>query len=177
MFSNKKIIIFVIIALLILVSARYLSFAKIKYWVNGLTGKVSDSSSQHQDAEESLDFETSDRPVCQIEGTVFIKAKDWTMQKTKDAVFRYRNIDSPNRVIYWEVSPKDNVKGGPNMFTQLPLPNGEDFPVQFYFEEEPKYKKYTAKAIMTYGEWKDGKVISGKRNCEGEIKIIIDENW
>lgn len=172
--TNKKIIIFVIIGLLILISAQYVSFAKLKYWMGQLLGKHSAPNSEQN---IDLNFETSDRSVCKISGTVFIKASDMNMQKTNDATFYYRNIDTQARVIYWKIYPEDDIKGGPNMFAQLEIPDGEYFPVNFYFQSEPKYKEYTIKAIITYGDWVNSKIESGKRDCEGEIKIIIDENW
>jgi hypothetical protein len=173
--TNKKIIIFVIIGLLILISVQYVSFARIKRWTTGWLGKRDSGPAQEKGID--LNFETSKRSVCKISGTVYIKGDDINLQKTNDAVFRYRNIDTQARVIYWNFSPEDEIKAAPNMFAQLNIPDSEYFPVAFFFRSEPKYKEYTAKATITYGDWINGKVESGKRDCEGEIKIIIDEDW
>jgi len=172
--TNKKILIFIIIGLLILISAQYVSWAKIKYWMRRLKGENSSSALKES---IDLDFETSNRSVCKISGTVFIKASDMNMQKTNDATFYYRNIDTQARIIHWKVYPEDDMKAAPNMFAGLEIPDGEYFPVSFYFQSESKHKEYTAKATITYGDRVNGKIESGKRDCEGEIKIIIDENW
>ena len=173
--TNKKIIIFVIIGLLILIAVQYVSFAKIKRWTTEWLGKKDSGSMQEKGID--LNFETSNRSVCKISGTVYIKADNINLQKTNDAVFRYRNIDTQARVIYWKIYPEDDVMGGPNMLTQLKIPDDEYFPVNFFFQSEPKYKEYTAKATITYGDLVNNKIESGKRDCEGEIKIIIDEDW
>ena len=172
---NKKIIVFVIIGLLILVSAQYLSFAKFKHWMTELLGKKDSDSVSEKNID--LNFETSNCSVCKISGTVYIKASDINMQKTNDATFYYHNIDTQARIIHWKVYPEDDVKTAPNMFAGLKMPDGEYFPVNFYFQSEPKHEEYTAKATITYGDRVNNKIESGKRDCEGEIKIIVDENW
>ncbi|OGN41715.1 MAG: hypothetical protein A2606_02755 [Candidatus Yanofskybacteria bacterium RIFOXYD1_FULL_42_10] len=62
--------------------------------------------------------------TCQLVGSINFLEKN--LYENKDAKITYQNIDSPARLVLWKILPDDgDLKIGPNIFSGLPLPNGE----------------------------------------------------
>ncbi|MEK7154176.1 MAG: hypothetical protein AAB792_01325 [Patescibacteria group bacterium] len=90
------------------------------------------------------------KPVaCQIGGSInFI---DKNLYQTKGAQIAYQNVDHPARLIFWKIVPDDgSLKVGPNIFSGLPLPNGER-PVGASIDKEPTVSFYSLTAAISYG--------------------------
>lgn len=62
--------------------------------------------------------------ACQISGSIHFIDKN--LYETKDAKIVYQNIDDSARLVFWKIMPDDgSLKIGPNIFSGLPIPNGE----------------------------------------------------
>src|SRR3989338_667852 len=61
---------------------------------------------------------------CTLTGSItFIEAK---LYENKDANIIYKNIDSIARLILWTITPQEDLSIGPNIFANLPLPDGTE---------------------------------------------------
>lgn len=90
--------------------------------------------------------------------------------ENKNANIIYKNIDSMARLIFWTVTPNDELLVGPNMFASLPLPAGtEDITVGL--PKNPKYKSYSLTARVNYGRFIDGNYDIKEAPCSGSIPV------
>ena len=99
----------------------------------------------------------------------------------QDALFTYSGIDHPARNIHCTVTPEDNVKIGPNIFTKIPIPNSQSL-IGVTLPTDPKYKKYELHAIVDYGRLVDekgnivtvgGNVKVSQKQCDGKTTVIL----
>lgn len=117
---------------------------------------------------------------CELKGEVkFLNEKTYDNQ---DAVFIYKGVDHPGRNIRWTISPAEpNLEVGPNIFSKIPIPNGESL-----FGIFPKgtlsAKRYELTAVMEYGRLIDGKgnfvTVGGNvklfdKPCKGKTTVVF----
>ncbi len=87
--------------------------------------------------------------TCQISGSINFMSK--SLYETKGAKIVYQNVDHPARLIFWKILPDDgSLKIGPNIFSGLPLPNGERF-VGATPMGDFTANSYTLTASISYG--------------------------
>ncbi|PJE50694.1 MAG: hypothetical protein COV29_03090 [Candidatus Yanofskybacteria bacterium CG10_big_fil_rev_8_21_14_0_10_36_16] len=110
--------------------------------------------------------------TCQLEGKIVFLEDN--LYRTEGAKIIYQNIDDVTRQIYWRTTPDDGViKAGPNLFEQLPIPNGEkEAGVALY--GTPTAKQYLLNASVTYGALlSNGAVEIREAECSGGIMVIM----
>src|SRR3989344_7597666 len=89
---------------------------------------------------------------CELKGEIkFINSNTYDNQ---NALLIYKGIDDPSRNIFWTVTPQDNISVGPNIFSKIPIPNGESL-LGGILPTNPKYKKYELTARIRYGRLVD----------------------
>ena len=116
---------------------------------------------------------------CTLRGEVrYLNANTYDNQ---DALFIYSGIDHPGRNIHWTVTPEDGLAIGPNIFTKMPIPNGESL-VGVTLPANPKYKRYELRAVVDYGRLIDDKgnivTVGGnvkvfQKQCSGKTTVIL----
>ena len=108
--------------------------------------------------------------TCQISGS--IKFINSNLYETMAAKITYKNVDDKIRQIFWKSNPDDGVLSvGPNLFEQLPLPNGEK-EVGVALNKEPSASTYTLTASINYGlRNQKGEIEEKIANCTGQIFI------
>ncbi len=116
---------------------------------------------------------------CELKGEIkFLNSNTYNNQ---DALFIYKGIDHPARNIFWTVIPQDNIPVGPNIFSKIPIPDGESL-LGVVLPENPKYKKYEITAKIQYGRQVDGKgnfVTAGgnvkvfEKQCIGKTTVLL----
>ena len=112
--------------------------------------------------------------TCRLEGGInFIRGD---LYESKGAKIVYHNVDSPARLIFWKVMPNDGVlKVGPNIFSELPLPDGEA-EVGVTMEGTASAELYTLTASVTYGETDARGVEKIKEaSCFGAITVTMPQ--
>lgn len=116
---------------------------------------------------------------CELKGE--IKFLDGNTYDNQDALFIYKGIDHPARNIFWTVTPQDNLSVGPNIFSKIPIPNGESL-LGVFLPENPKYKKYEVTAKIQYGRLVDTKgnfvTVGGyvkvfEKQCVGKTTVVL----
>ena len=90
----------------------------------------------------------------------------------QNAKFIYRGIDHPGRLVNWTVSPQDDLRVGPQIFAQIPLPDGESL-IGISLPENPKYKTYELTAAVSYGRLVDGNVKLFTKQCTGKTTVML----
>ncbi|MBI2062803.1 MAG: hypothetical protein HYT61_01015 [Candidatus Yanofskybacteria bacterium] len=110
--------------------------------------------------------------TCRLEGSINFISED--LYESKGAKIVYNNVDSPARLIFWKTTPDDGVlKIGPNIFSGLPLPNGER-EIGVSIEKAASAKSYTLTASVTYGETDERDVEKIKEaSCFGIITVTM----
>ena len=108
--------------------------------------------------------------TCQISGS--IKFINSNLYETMAAKITYKNVDDKIRQIFWKSSPDDSALSvGPNLFEQLPIPNGEK-EVGVALNKEPSASTYILTASITYGlRNQKGEIEEKIANCTGQITI------
>lgn len=108
--------------------------------------------------------------TCQLNGE--IKFINHDLYNNQDARFRYQGVDHPARLVTWTVTPKDDLRVGPNIFNQLSLPNGES---QLYISlpDQPMAQSYTLTATINYGRTVNGEFMIYTVACTGQTKITL----
>lgn len=94
-----------------------------------------------------------------------------------NAIISYENVDHPGRLIFWTSSPNDKVFGiGPNIFSALELPNGQENVNVVIEKGGLNIKTHTLKASINYGVLaKDGSVIRVEKvDCDGTVTVELD---
>ncbi|MEK7583035.1 MAG: hypothetical protein AAB483_01360 [Patescibacteria group bacterium] len=116
---------------------------------------------------------------CELKGEV--KFLNHTTYDNQDALLVYSGIDHPGRNVFWTITPKDTISVGPNLFSAMPIPNGESL-LGISLPPRPKYKKYDVTARIQYERLvdEDGKFVSEKgvarsfeKQCEGKTTIVL----
>ena len=107
---------------------------------------------------------------CELKGE--IKFLNGNTYDNQDALFTYSGIDEPGRNIMWTVSPQDDIRVGPNLFTKLPVPNGESL-LGVFLPEVPKYKRYELSAKVQYGQVVDNFVKVFEKQCDGKTVVVL----
>lgn len=116
---------------------------------------------------------------CELKGE--IRFLDSNTYDNQDALFVYKGIDHPARNIFWTVTPQDNVSVGPNIFSKIPIPNGENL-LGVFLPQNPKYKKYEITAKIQYGRLVDAKgnfvTVGGyvkvfEKQCQDKTVVIL----
>src|SRR3989344_2418577 len=107
---------------------------------------------------------------CALTGSItFLSPK---LYENKDANIIYKNIDSIARLVFWTISPHDNLSVGPNIFANLPLPDGmEDLTVSL--PDSPKSKNYILTAKVTYGVFINRNLEIKESSCTGQIPVEL----
>ena len=108
--------------------------------------------------------------TCQIGGKIVFLDKN--LYENKDAKIIYQNVDDPIRQIFWKSNPDDGVLViGPNLFEDLPLPDGERN-VGVAINEETAVKNYTLPASITYGVRNTRGIIEERiADCSGGVSV------
>ena len=112
--------------------------------------------------------------TCQISGEIVFLNKN--LYENKNAKIRYQNVDDAIRQIYWKSEPDDGVLTvGPNLFEDLPLPNGERN-IGIALNKETFAKNYILTASITYGV-KNAKGLVEEKivNCTGKVSVDISK--
>jgi len=110
--------------------------------------------------------------TCQVEGGVEFTAADSFI--SKGSKISWQNIDSRGRLIKWQVSPKDDLAVGPNIFESLPLPDGQYQNLTVRLPEKPIAKTYILTASVTYGQFVKGDLKIKETNCTGQVKVDLN---
>lgn len=90
----------------------------------------------------------------------------------QDALFIYKGVDHPGRGIFWKVTPDDGLSVGPNLFAQLPLPDGENL-IGVSLPDNPHYKTYELTASINYGRLVDGNIKMFTQECAGKTTVVL----
>ena len=108
--------------------------------------------------------------ACQITGQIVFLNKN--LYENKNAKITYQNVDDPIRQIFWKTEPADGALTiGPNLFEDLPLPDGERN-VGVALAKETNVRNYTLTASITYGVKRaDGSIEEKISNCSGEVLV------
>ncbi|MBI2003700.1 MAG: hypothetical protein HYS78_01850 [Parcubacteria group bacterium] len=107
---------------------------------------------------------------CQITGQIIFL--DRNIYENKGAKIAYQNVDDVIRQIYWKSNPDDGVLAiGPNLFEDLPLPNGERN-VGVAVNKETTVKNYTLTASINYGIKNANGIVEERiANCVGQVSV------
>ncbi len=109
---------------------------------------------------------------CQVSGEIVFLNKN--IYENKEAKIVYQNVDDSIRQIYWKSNPDDGALAiGPNLFEDLPLPNGERS-VGLAFSKEPTDKNYTLTASITYGVKSMSGIVEERiADCTGKVGVDL----
>ncbi len=107
---------------------------------------------------------------CQIGG--LIKFTSLTNAEHLNADLTYKGIDSPARLIKWNVSPVDDLKIGPNLAASLKLPDGLVH-IGVVLPEKPIASRYTLTASITYGRLIDHDIKLFEMLCQGQVDVVL----
>jgi len=118
---------------------------------------------------------------CELKGEIkFLNSNTYDNQ---DALFTYKGVDHPARNVFWTVTPQDAISVGPNIFSKIPIPNGESL-LGVVLPENPKYKKYEITAKIQYGRQVDakgnfvtegGNVKVSEKQCAGKTTVVLPQ--
>ena len=116
---------------------------------------------------------------CTLKGE--IKFLDHNTYDNQDALFTYKGIDHPGRNVLWTVTPNESISVGPNVFSNIAIPNGESL-LSVVLPDNPKSKRYELTAKIQYGRLVDGKgkfVTAGgyvkvfEKQCDGKTVVVL----
>ncbi len=109
-------------------------------------------------------------PECMLAGTIEFTGQVF---RHRDAFFRYDKVDDPHDLIVWKVSPEgEDVSIGPNRFSALPLPKGQET-LTLNFSASPQKKEYNLFASVQYPYFVNGQVEILTKECSGSIRLIV----
>ncbi len=89
-----------------------------------------------------------------------------------NAMFTYKGIDSSARLITWTITPNDDIKVGPNLFSGVPLPDGSSR-LGISLPEHPKAKHYVLTAKVNYGRVVNANVEVKEATCAGSVNVDL----
>jgi len=116
---------------------------------------------------------------CELKGE--IKFLNHNSYDNQDTLFIYKGIDHPGRNIFWTVTPQDNISVGPNIFSNIPIPNGEHL-LGIVLPDNPKSKRYEITAKVQYARQVDaqgnfvtagGNVKLFEKQCIGKTVVVL----
>jgi len=116
---------------------------------------------------------------CELKGE--IKFLNHNSYDNQDTLFIYKGIDHPGRNIFWTVTPQDNISVGPNIFSNIPIPNGEHL-LGIVLPDNPKSKRYEITAKVQYARQVDaqgnfvtagGNVKLFEKQCDGKTVVVL----
>lgn len=113
------------------------------------------------------------KPECQLDGDVtFIAAGTFKSDKPN---FYYQKVMDSHDIVNWTISPKgEDISVGPNRFSSLPLPSGQEFITVAFNSGQPKYKEYELSASIDYPYVVNNEVKVLNKKCSGKVRVIID---
>lgn len=116
---------------------------------------------------------------CELKGE--IKFLNHNTYNNQDAMFIYKGIDNPARVVFWTTTPQDDISVGPNLFGKISIPDGESL-LGIILPDNPKSKRYEITAKIQYGRLVDDKgnfVTEGgyvklfEKQCSGKTTVVL----
>lgn len=107
---------------------------------------------------------------CELKGE--IKFVSSNIYDNQDALFIYRGVDHPGRLINWTITPSDDLDIGPNLFAQMNLPDGQSL-IGVVLPQNPKYKRYELTAQITYGRQINDNIEVYTQSCVGKTTVIL----
>ncbi|OGN10067.1 MAG: hypothetical protein A3J46_06910 [Candidatus Yanofskybacteria bacterium RIFCSPHIGHO2_02_FULL_41_11] len=110
--------------------------------------------------------------TCQVGGEINFSSSDTF--SSNGSKISWQNVDSQGRLINWHISPRDDLKIGPNIFANLSVPNGEYQNLTVRLPENPTSKIYALTASVTYGQFIKGDLKVKETNCTGQIKVNLN---
>lgn len=110
--------------------------------------------------------------TCQVGGE--INFPDKNTFSTRDSKISWQNVDSQGRLINWRISPRDNLKIGPNIFANLAVPDGQYENLTVRLPENPVAKNYLLTASVTYGQFIQGDLKVKEVTCSGQVKVNLN---
>jgi hypothetical protein len=111
-------------------------------------------------------------PRCELKGEIIFYRGDNVYSQASGG-FLYRDVGDPHSLVRWTITPKEDVAIGPNMFSSLPLPDGEDTTTLLFANGLPEYDTYTIHASIDYPAWDGEKTIIRNVVCGGEIHLNV----
>ena len=105
---------------------------------------------------------------CIVGGEIEFMEKN--ISASREAKISWKNVDMHGRLIKWATEPEDELVVGPNLFANLPVPDGSEG-LTVRLPESPKAKTYFLTATITYGQMEKGAVVVKEVKCSGQIKI------
>ena len=163
--------IFIIISLIVVLVLAIFFLKKAQAPQPSPTPNVSEVPVTPRPMSSTLDYSTlPDKATCALQG--MIRYITPTTYNNGDALLTYRGVDHPGRNIFWKVSPNDDVDLGPDIFTQLALPDGSSL-LSITLPERPIARRYVVTASMQYGRLVDGNVKVSVTPCTGATTIIL----
>ncbi len=109
--------------------------------------------------------------VCSVGGTMTFS--DSSTAINDNNYFVYSGIDSPARQIVWSISPKDDLRVGPNLAASLTLPDGKQM-VGVVLSKNPVSKKYTLTAVANYGRLENEGIVVKTAKCSGAVTVLLN---
>jgi len=106
---------------------------------------------------------------CVVGGEIEFVEKN--ISASREAKISWKNVDAHGRLIKWATEPEDELAVGPNLFANLPVPDGSEG-LTVRLPESPKATTYFLTAIITYGQMEKGAVVVKEVKCSGQVKII-----
>lgn len=117
---------------------------------------------------------------CELKGEIkFLNEKTYDNQ---DALFIYKGVDHPGRNIKWTIVPAEsNLEVGPNIFSKMPIPNGQ-YLLGIFPKGALSAKRYELTAVMEYGRLIDAKgnfvTVGGDvklfdKPCKGKTTVVF----
>ncbi len=107
---------------------------------------------------------------CIVGGEIEFMEKN--ISASREAKISWKNVDMHGRLIKWAIEPEDELVVGPNLFANLPVPDGSEG-LTVKLPESPKAKTYFLTATITYGQMEKGAVVVKEVKCSGQVKIIL----
>jgi|SRR3989344_8330069 len=135
-------------------------------YITGFKGEGNPQTSALLNADEKPINEAT----CGLKGE--IKFLNHNTYDNQDALFTYRGIDDSGRNIFWNVSPQDDIRVGPNIFNRMPIPDGQSL-LGIVLPQKPKYKRYELAAKIQYGRLVDGDVTIFEKQCDGKTVVVL----
>jgi len=139
--------------------------------LNSGTKKASNNKIQKSPAQNAPSYDVLTKPAtCQIGGQ--IKFLSPTIAEHLNTYLIYTGIDSPARLIKWQVAPVDKLEIGPNLTASIKLPDGKEL-INVVLPEKPIAANYKLTASMTYGRLVKGDVKVYEVQCDGQTEVVL----
>ena len=108
---------------------------------------------------------------CKLKGT--LQYTDASTYRHEGDLLAYRGVDHESRLIFWKMTPQDDLRVGPNIFDRLSLPDGETM-IFVSLPENPVAREYVLTASISYGLLGDDGVLRDyTTQCKGKTTIKL----